>query len=293
MNFKITAYSTALFSTWINVEELNLLIDAGDGIAAGLLQKSRKIKHVFITHPDRDHLTGLLQFNQLNARAGFPKIYYPQDSGSFPAMQDFQIKFDPHVKGTEWIGIKDQDEISLNKQFAIKAIRNEHIKVPIGTHKSLSYKLFEVKKKLKPEFQQLDGTEIKKLVDEKGRDFISNEIRTNLISFSGDTPVDDYEKWNHSKILIHECTFLKDECDAQMESKERNKHSRIDEVFKMVSEIEVEKLILNHFSSRYSNEVIKSTILKMCKKYNITIPVYAICPGEIARDILNTAPLNS
>ena len=292
MNFTITAYSTALFSTWINVEELNLLIDAGDGIAAGLLQKSRKIKHVFITHPDRDHLAGLLQFNQLNAREGFPKIYYPKDSGSFPAMQDFQIKFDPHVSGTEWIGIKDQAQISLNKQYEIQAIRNEHIDAPIGVHKSLSYKLFEVKKKLKPEFQQLDGAEIKKIVDEKGRDFISNEIKTNLISFSGDTPVDDYEKWNHSKILIHECTFLQDDEDNQIELK-RNKHSRIDEVFKMVSEIEVEQLILNHFSSRYSNEAIKAAVQKMCKKHNITISVYAIYPGEITRDILNTAPLNS
>jgi len=56
MKFKISAFSTALFSTWINVEELNLLIDAGDGVSMGLLQKSRKVKHVFITHPDRDHL---------------------------------------------------------------------------------------------------------------------------------------------------------------------------------------------------------------------------------------------
>lgn len=51
MKYKISAFSTALFSTWINVEELNLLIDAGDGLTAGLLQKSRKIKNVFITHP--------------------------------------------------------------------------------------------------------------------------------------------------------------------------------------------------------------------------------------------------
>ena len=79
MNYTITAYSTALFSTWIFIEELGLLFDAGDGVAAGLLQKSRKIKHVFISHADRDHLTGLMQLNQLNSRAGFPKIYYPKD----------------------------------------------------------------------------------------------------------------------------------------------------------------------------------------------------------------------
>ena len=34
MQLTINTYSTALFSTWINVEELGLLIDAGDGVMA-------------------------------------------------------------------------------------------------------------------------------------------------------------------------------------------------------------------------------------------------------------------
>ncbi len=50
---------------------------------------------MFISHADRDHLTGLLQFNQLNARSGFPVIYYPKDCGSFPALKEFTTKFDP------------------------------------------------------------------------------------------------------------------------------------------------------------------------------------------------------
>ncbi|MFT6399748.1 MAG: ribonuclease Z [Bradymonadia bacterium] len=39
----ITAYSTALYSTWIFVDELGILFDCGDGAAAGLLQKGRKV----------------------------------------------------------------------------------------------------------------------------------------------------------------------------------------------------------------------------------------------------------
>ena len=58
MKLTISGYSTALFSTWYFVEELGLLFDAGDGIITQLLQKSRKIKYVFISHGDRDHLTG-------------------------------------------------------------------------------------------------------------------------------------------------------------------------------------------------------------------------------------------
>lgn len=65
MQLTITGYSTALFSTWYFVEELGILFDCGDGVSAALLQKARKVEHVFISHADRDHLAGLLQFNQL------------------------------------------------------------------------------------------------------------------------------------------------------------------------------------------------------------------------------------
>ena len=91
MKLTITGFSTALFSTWYFIEELGLLFDCGDGASSGLLQKARKVKHAFISHADRDHLTGLLQFNQLNARQGFPKIYFPRDSGSFPFLKEFKL----------------------------------------------------------------------------------------------------------------------------------------------------------------------------------------------------------
>lgn len=291
MKYKITAYSTALFSTWINVEELNLLVDAGDGLSSGLLQKSRKIKNVFITHPDRDHLNGLPQFVQLNSRDGFPRIHYPKDSGSFPAMKDFLAKFDPHVSSSSWIGIEDKSRTEIKKNIEVEAIRNEHVKSPIGIHKSLSYKVYEIKNKLKTEFQSKSSKEIQEIVKAKGKEFITERIESNILSFSGDTPVDDYGKWDGSHVLIHESTFLKNEGDSQIESR-GNKHSRIDEVLQMVKEIEVGTLILNHFSSRYSKEEIDKTVIKLLNEYKIQIPVYLVYPGEIKRDILRTKPIN-
>lgn len=89
MDLTISGYSTALFSTWYFVEELGLLFDCGDGVTSSLLQKSRKIDNVFISHADRDHLTGLLQFNQLNARKDFPIIHYPKIVGHFLQLKTF------------------------------------------------------------------------------------------------------------------------------------------------------------------------------------------------------------
>ncbi|WP_299456066.1 MBL fold metallo-hydrolase [uncultured Microscilla sp.] len=282
MNLTITGYSTALFATWYFVEELGILFDAGEGITANLLQKSRKIKHVLISHADRDHLTGLLQFNQLNARSSL-HIHYPADCGSFPALADFCQKFDPHIQGTTWHPITDQSRIAIKDDFVVEPVQNGHVKAVEGVTKSLSYKVMQIKRKLKPELANLSGLEIKKIKEEKGIEATTNEIRTNVISYSGDTPVEDYERFNHSKILIHEATFI----DQVANNKEnRHPHSYLEEVMEMVASIEIEQLILGHFSSRYSSEHIDTAIRELRHKYAINIPVYRVLPGQVHWDIL-------
>ena len=147
----------------------------------------------------------------------------------------------------------------------------------------------EKKKKIKAAFKDLSGTAIAALVKEKGQSYIINEVEDKIIAYSGDTPVDYYERWNNTKILIHEATFL--DHHEGLNSKE-HRHSRLDEVMEMVASINIEKLVLTHFSTRYSEEQIEENIRKMIRHYNIKIPVYRISPGKVQHDILSQAPLN-
>lgn len=291
MQYTITGYSTALFSTWYFIEELGILFDAGDGVTSGLLSKARKINHVFVSHADRDHLTGLLQLNQLNAREGFPVIHFPQHCSSFPFMEEFSKKFDPHVSGTIWNPIEDQNTIQVKDDISVLAIRNNHIPAAEGVAKSLSFKVYQTKTKLKPEIAALPKNEIVAMMAGPDKASLSYEVKTNLLSYSGDTPVEDYERFNNSEILIHEATFLG--ADEDNVNTRHNKHSRLDEVLKMVSEINIGKLILGHFSSRYNPEQIDAKINTLCKDFNIQIPVYRVLPGQIHRNILSEDPINA
>ncbi len=290
MNLTISGYSTALFATWYFIEELGLLFDCGDGVTAALMQKSRKIEHVFISHADRDHLTGLLQFNQLNARAGLPVIYYPKDCGSFPAIKEFSVKFDPHVQGTRWEPIVEGDKTWIKKDIYVEAIRNNHVPANETTHKSFGYRVVQVKSKLSPEYLALPANEIKKAIQTLGKDATHTTIETILLSYSGDTPCENFEYWNNSGVLIHEATFMGGEEDKHIHT-HGNKHSNLEDVIRAAAQINIERLVLGHFSSRYSNEQIDTTIVKFCKAYNLKIPVYRVLPGQVVKDVFAQNPI--
>jgi ribonuclease Z len=291
MQLTITGYSTALFSTWYFVEEWGVLFDAGDGVISALLQKSRKIDNVFISHADRDHLTGLLQFNQLNARPGFPVMHYPRDAGSFPVLEAFSKKFDSQVERTVWTPITEGDEIAIARDLLVLPMRNGHVPVDQRIIKSLGYLVVQTRKKLKAEFAHLSGEELRQLGERIGRENLSVELRDKLFAYSGDTPVEDGSKWDHTQVLIHEATFL----GNGEEIKQRgygNKHSTLEAVMEMVSSLRIGQLVLGHFSSRYSLEEIDAAIRVLCEKYAINIPVRRVLPGMTVVDILGEVPVN-
>ncbi|MEM7102858.1 MAG: MBL fold metallo-hydrolase [Bacteroidota bacterium] len=289
MNLTITGYSTALFSTWFFVDELGILFDVGDGASAGLLQKARRVKHVFVSHADRDHLTGLFQFNQLNARNGFPVIHFPKDCGSFPYLADFTSKFDPHVGGTGWNPLAYGDTVQLKKGLEVEAIRNNHVPAAEELSKSLTFRVWTTRTKLKDEYLNLPGKEIKALREKLGEAEMTYQVRENVLTYSGDTPVDDFSRYDGSKVLIHEATFLGG--NENIPDKAANKHSTLEEVLEMVAQIKIGMLILSHFSTRYAHDKIDDRIRLLCEKYKIGIPVYRVLPGQIHRDILNEKPI--
>jgi ribonuclease Z len=84
--------------------------------------------------------------------------------------------------------------------------------------------------------------------------------------------------------LIHEATFLNEADAGNREG--RHLHSFLDEVLRMAAEAKPQQLILNHFSSRYAHEEIIAAIRREASTLHLPFPIFAILPGEIARDIL-------
>lgn len=231
-----------------------------------------------------------MQLNQLNARPGIPKIYYPKDSGSFPALRDFCQRFDPQRQGSEWYPVSMDDEIISGKEWLVKPLNNGHIVSAGLLTKSLSYILYRVKHKLRAQYSGMDGKEIAALRKELGDDAVMEEVREPVLAYSGDTPVANDNRFEGVRVLIHEATFL-EKAELEGADPRYNVHSTLEEVMEMAAIVNPEALVLGHFSSRYSEEEILEAVRKRIAQHRIRFAVHVLLPGKITTDILRQQPV--
>ncbi|RYG36334.1 MBL fold metallo-hydrolase [bacterium] len=282
------AHSTALFSTWILLEELRLLLDCGDGVMAGLGHKSRKVRLVAMSHGDRDHVMGLPQFLHHNALHGLAGVLYPKDSYTFPAMKAFSESFDPHTKAVvPWIGLVDGEDWELQRGMVVRAMVNTHI--PGARARSMGWQVVRQFRKLRPELTGTPGPEIARLRKEGGDDAVTQPFEETLITFSGDTGEMEASIYGSPRLLIHEATFLSP--DDLEEERPGHRHSCLPAVLQLAKEIAPEKLVLTHFSSRYPIEQIRTAVASGCAELAISFPVWIVPPMRTAWDLLRQTPV--
>lgn len=292
-DLQITLFSTALYATWVFIDQWKLLFDAGDGVTAGLLQKSRKVQTVALTHADRDHLAGLLQFLQLNGRPGAPRLLYPRDSASFPALAAFAAQFDPTTSAqVVWQPVAPGDVAPLPKQMQLLVRPSLHWRdVPPEQVKVVAYTVQQVVSTLRPDLQGQPQAELDAVRRRDGRAALLSTRTDDLLTFSGDTPLMPAQAWGRPQLLIHEATFLDDETAADAAATRYNQHSGLPGVLDLARALAPQGLILTHFSLRYALEEIRTAVQREAQRRRLPFPVWAVLPGEIARDILHTPPL--
>jgi ribonuclease Z len=186
--------------------------------------------------------------------------------------------------GSEWIGIDEDSLIQVSKDLIIKPLKNDHVRKE-GI-KSLSYQLIRTKRKLKPAYTTLPTTELLQLKQTMGEEAMTEEVKQILVSYSGDTPVSHDGRWEGSEVLIHEATFLHKH-EAENANPRANKHSSLEEVMEMVAQTQVGKLVLGHFSSRYSETEITQAISHYATQFAVKVPIYAVLPSVCVKNILS------
>lgn len=240
--FKFFGLSLSGIRTAIALPELSLAFDVAQGYPYLLT-----LKHFFISHGHLDHAAGIpyILSQKAMTRQEKGKFYMPTSLVE-PMDQIMKLweKIEGHHYSYDFIPVKADDEFHLNAQHFVKAFPTTH------RIESFGYTLFETQKKLRADLQGLTQEQI---IQKRREGEEVNEIHhVPMVSFTGDTQIEflDSRPWvRKSKILFLESTYLDDK-KTIAHAREWG-HTHIDEIIPRLKDIESERIVLIHVSSRY------------------------------------------
>ena len=325
MKISLAMHSSPRFSTWIWLGDWRVLIDAGDGATQQLGYKIRKIDTVLCTHAHRDHIGGLLQVVNQRGEAGPFALAYPCGSRSFGELAAFALKFNPGASHQAiWHALEEGDAVETGIEGRwIQAFRTRHYSddKPQNAPKSLGFHLMWRKQKVRADLRDLSQSELDELrvregnaalqvlaaqgeapadqreretlLQQLGREAITEPVDEKWISIGGDGQPLRAEEVAGTQLLLHEATFLSaEDYDAEEAGEDvGHVHSTVAQALQIAHEAEVENVVLYHISTRYGDADIVQAVREEASKLRLQARVWAALPRRVYWDLLREKPV--
>jgi ribonuclease Z len=151
--------------------------------------------------------------------------------------------------------VKAGDEIEISREHVVTAVATRH------TIPSLGFIVWQRRRKLKPEYADLAGEQIRDL--RLSGVEISREIRSPLVAYLGDSApegLDDSPDMYQAQILIAEMTFVAP--NHRKDLIHKNGHMHLDDFVARRERFQNEKIVAAHFSTRYNSRQIRQWVEK-------------------------------
>lgn len=152
------------------------------------------------------------------------------------------------------IGVSPGETHKLHKDLSVAILPTVHRGPSVG------YVMQQHTKKLKPEFEGVEGTQLREL-RAKGVE-ISEERVTPVLAVPGDTQIEfllENELARKAKVLVHEVTVW-DEAFNTVEGCRRYGHTHVAEMVEHCEKFEGEALVLCHRSMRWTRSEIEQIV---------------------------------
>lgn len=249
----IEGYSRAAVQTYWRIPELKLGFDLGVQPWSFM-----STPNWFVSHTHLDHIAALPVYvaRRRMLKMEPPTIYLPAEAVE-PVdrlLRAFQ-RLDRGRMPVNLIGLEPGQEVELSRELVVTAFATKH------TIPSLGFLVWERRKKLKPEYHNLAGEQIRDL--RLSGVEIAAEIRIPKVAYLGDTApagLDALPAIYRAEILIMEMTFVGPSERPSMIHKYG--HTHLDDILDRADRFENEVIVASHFSTRLHPEVIQRIIDK-------------------------------
>ncbi len=278
---KIFAYSKALYSTWLYLEPLRLLLDAGEGLNAALEGRLLAFRDVVISHSHTDHFTGLqnilvTRLREMDvAEQEIPPMQwiFPEDSGTLWRYFDYLKEVTrPWEKLVTLVPVKPGQVIPLQgvRGMYLTVLEADHY---VHKQTALSFRIEKERWALRPELEGKPQSEINRIVATEGREAIAVRQFQPLVYYSADTrPV--YHEGNEGiPLMIHESTFL--------EPNEHTSHACLPEVVELFRRQQPRLMLLFHLSTRYDFKEFMQLLEELVPDEEERARFFVVRPGRM------------
>ena len=243
----IEGYSRAAVQSYWRIPELKLGFDLGVQPWAFMATPTW-----FVSHTHLDHIAALPVYvaRRRMMKMEPPTIYLPASTVDDVdrLLRAFQ-RLDRGRLPANLVGLEPGQEVELSRELVAKVFATRH------TIPSLGFLIYERRKKLKPEYQQLANEQIRDL--RLSGVEVSAEMRIPKVAYMGDTApagLDARPDLYRAEILILEMTFVSP--NERPERVHKYGHTHLDDIIERADRFENEVIVASHFSTRLHSDAI-------------------------------------
>ncbi len=247
----IEGYSRAAVQSYFRVPELKVCFDLGVSPWSFMGTQT-----VCVTHAHLDHLAALPVYvaRRRMMKMDPPVIFLPEEAvENVQRLLQVWQRLDRGRMVCDIKGVKAGDEIELSREHVLTVFGTKH------TVPSVGYVIWDRRKKLKPEFQNMTGDQIRDI--RLGGTDVTHEVRKPLVCYVGDSSpdgLDGYPPVYEAQVLITELTFFRPE--HRKEKIHKFGHTHLDDILDRADKFKNELIILGHFSTRCHDQQMKQAV---------------------------------
>ncbi len=247
----IEGYSRAAVQTYWRIPELKLGFDFGAQPWSFMATDTW-----FVSHTHLDHIAAIPVYvaRRRMMKMTPPTIYLPELAvETVEKILKLFTRLDRGRLPCTLVPTKPGDEIEMSREHVVTVSATHH------TIPSLGFVVWDRRHKLKPEYQNLAGTEIRDL--RLAGTAVTHEVRIPLVAYLGDSQpqgLDDCPAMYRAQVLITELTFVAP--SHRKDKIHKFGHIHLDDLVERRDRFENEIIIASHFSTRYAESRIRRLV---------------------------------